>query len=730
MARDILDLVRDPGTTPEEHKVAAPIVGNQLASSMAEGASDFKETFDLDSYFKDNGIEFLGKDPSDPYKVMVKDKAGEQYPINVKQLMQDEGVPDPSKAFIKYNDPSTALQVSPVTSGDRQRLSLGNEAGNMAYLKDRFKDVAYSNENGFSVKKDGMWHAIDPSLLGKGSAWDKTKAAVQHGFGLINNPDLEGDLAELGPEAINAVATTTGAAIGTGILPGVGTVAGAGVGGAVSGTIRTSLGRLVGTYDASPAEQLMDIGTEGLISAAGETIAIGAKPGVDAAIKGAKNIAKHATESGKDRLASLFGEQTKVGQVAMRTFIDHAQEVGGNVKTYLNKAGQNVANAIENVAGDKVKAVRLLVEDYAKEIPNWYGRTLEKELAGAPEAKNFRVVPQEMANSVFSTLEELGFGTTQKTGKEGFRFFTNAEWGTNLEAGAYTRRLAESEKQALQPVIDFIKDFSKIKELKGKAGVQGLKNLEKNLNDLTRSAFDSENQGYKELIAKVTSAFRQSSTEQFEKQGLGEVNSKLAAIYQIHGDNLNMARQVLKSESRAETLTNQFTSKPGKNATAKNLRKAMTDVLGARGEAGSHRISVLHATEKFLPRTPSLGVGKILKDTGYGAIAGGAVGRMVGMETAGAAIGAGLGFTTSAASQAARSPWLVRNSIDFSQRGLDFLKGLGPKQMAAFISSDAAQMTFLRSLSNAYGMESQTRNQLLQSAGLPGDQDGQGQQGQ
>lgn len=692
------------------------------------------DSFDFNQYLVDNGLSFQGMD-QDSGMPVVADKTGQAHPFNVNALIQDMGGNPTEVGEIIYNRPSTAINISPVSDEDRAKLAVGNLQGNMKFLSKKFDEVMHDGDNGYSVKKDNVWYAVDPSLLGKGNAWDKTKEAVKHGFGLINNPDLTGDLADLLPEGINAAAVskgaTAGAIVGAPLGPlgaAVGGAVGAGIAGFGSGGIRTSLGRLAGTYDATPEEQAADMGMEALLSMGGQIVVLGAKPVLGQFVKAAKSIGSSASELTKDTVASVVGTMTKAGNVATRTFLDHAGEVGASITKAAKAGAGNVTKAIEHVATLKREAVEKLLETASDALPQRYGQLLD-ELVTSAEGKKFSIDLKSVINKTFQQLDEKGFGKTAldagtdvpfagKPTQKPFSFLNEKDVADRILSGQNAELLTAEEQALLQPAINLFTRLSKVSSpLNGGAAAATLKEFEKTLNKLLQQSFKSESPAFKRVAAQLSATFKNNVGEVFEGQGLGQQYGALSQLYGQFGEAVNMGRRILNSDKGVETLANQFSSPAGKGVTSKGLRDTLVDLLGKEGENQSKNIAILNATEKFLPRAPQMGIFQIAGLSGLAASPG---------ETATkAALGAALA-TASSPRFIGRAMQMTKQPLDatiaYGQKATDFLKRLTPEQVKALMKNDAMFQQFIRPLATGQMMESEMKNKLLQSAGISGDE--------
>lgn len=661
-----------------------------------------KEVFEFDSFLKENGYKLVGM--SDSGSPIVQNAAGEEGIYDLKGLLESEG-----RQFgdvdVQYNTSSDPVQQSPVDLITRAKLSFGNTQGNLKYLQKQFDEVKLDENNGLVVKKDNVWHAVDPNLLGKGSAWDKTQAIMKSFGGFRGNSDLAGDLAELGPEAINAVTTGVGATLGSVMGP-LGTVEGAGAGGVASGAIRTSLGRLMGTYEATDAEQLGDIGLEALFSAGGQGIAAGAKPAMSGLVSAAKNVGKWASNGVKEAFAKSIGALTKAGAGPTRVLIDDSAKVGASITKYASKAA-NVDDAINTVAKDKAMVMEEFLEKATDTLPEKYGSMLD-DLVQTAEAKNFKVDMKSVVDDSFKSVSELGIGTIDNKGN--FRFLSPKEFGTRASQGANAELLSAEEQQAIKPLVNAMYQFSKVGNLSGKQAAIALKGFEKNLNKLSRYAYGKGNPQLEAMVSKVTEGFRNSVATQFDNAGLSQQYTGLAKLYKDYGDAVKFARKTLNSEKGIETLSNQLVTPAGKQTTSKGLVGTLAELTGSEGQAMLDKFSILHATEKFLPSTPQLGFFQVLGTA--------------------SAVGAGApALPTALAVSAASTPRLMARAtqgvqavnptqvIPYAQHGLDFLKQRTPEELKTLLSNDELFQNFIRPIATAALQEETDKETLLRGTG-------------
>ena len=166
--------------------------------------------------------------------------------------------------------PALAINESPLSLEDRLKLSLGNKAGKLSYLKSKFEDATEDAFGNLTVQKDGLWYKVDQEGAGIDD-WTSTKQWLRAG------KELAADMADIAPElAAVGVGFGVGAVTGGAGLPvllAAETAAGGGL-----AALRTSLGRLAGTYKADAEQQFQDIAFESLLSMGGTAVLAGVKP--------------------------------------------------------------------------------------------------------------------------------------------------------------------------------------------------------------------------------------------------------------------------------------------------------------------------------------------------------------------------------------------------------------------------------------------------------------------
>ena len=303
-------------------------------------------------------------------------------------------------AWANGQNPETAIGKSPLSLTDRALFSLtGNKKGIESKLREKFEDVAQdpSNPNSFVVKDNGVWKKVDP----ENDAWETTKNLTKMGFratvpglagpllGAASDSEQEtfGDLADISKElgiagASIAAAIATG---GTSLL--AQSAAQVGVAGGLA-AMETSMGRAIGTYEATPEEQLQDIGTEMLYATAGEVAGAGVRLTAAAAKPlfqklAAKTGAAASFTNGllKDALSGLWGVDEKYitrafdpsGAKRVGRIVDQVAQGGISASEASYRLAEKQINITEKVMTQMDNGINDLwktgMDDVAKMLP-------------------------------------------------------------------------------------------------------------------------------------------------------------------------------------------------------------------------------------------------------------------------------------------------------------------------------------------------------------------------
>jgi hypothetical protein len=358
----------------------------------------------------------------------------------IEEVQQSTGEPIPQYADGKAaNRP---INKSPIDIVDRFRYALGNTKGVEADLQSKFNKVLKDPKGNFVIQNsDGKWYRADPKGLGDGDAWERTReligdaadvlpsaakaaltgyAATRNKFGAIFGAAaaVGGDAyseeiasaVQNNPKKAMAAATALGLVGANGVINGAPGSIKSGLPAVAAGgageLVRTSLGRIVGTYDATPMEQVKDIGVEMMLNLGGVAIAAGVKPTASMLAEAAKNL-KNAPQASKEMAAVVIGGATgnEPGKV-LTTF-----ENGGKVAAAFNKfkaASLGAKEFTENATKDSVKWVKSIAEKAQPTLNKLWNKNQTKLLEAVPE--DFEANHQPIIANIYSDMHESGLG--------------------------------------------------------------------------------------------------------------------------------------------------------------------------------------------------------------------------------------------------------------------------------------------------------------------------------
>jgi hypothetical protein len=315
--------------------------------------------FDAAGFLQANNLQFV--DVGDkPGQVKVLNPAGEEHTLDLDRMLASKGI---KGAEIVYNTPDNPVERSPVGLMDRLKLSMGNAKGQLAYLKNNYQDAQLRENGDLIVKDKGAWYTVDPRGLGDGTGWDIAK-------------ELVGDVLDLGKDAVTTAGQVAGSAVGVaGGAPGM--VAGAAAGGGLASGATIALGRILGTYDATPQEMARDVALDTLLSAGGEAVALGAKAAIVPAAKKALAGLNKAAPEVKSMVTSLYATSTGASESNIARLIERPEPVNAELDSLIKGAGAKAdsQNLLRLSREKAIKAAEPLLQDAQKSLSaEWRSR--------------------------------------------------------------------------------------------------------------------------------------------------------------------------------------------------------------------------------------------------------------------------------------------------------------------------------------------------------------------
>lgn len=568
------------------------------------------------------------------------------------QLMGEQ-VPLP----LSGNTPETASsQGSPLSMTDRMKMSFGNEKGNVDFLKQRFADAKpILDDKGkptkdLAVRDGNTWFRVNPKNGDIPDPWERTKEYLK-------------DAATYAPEALGVgVAAATDIATSGASIP-----ESAAIAGGTAAAVRTSLGRIVGTYQATPAEQAWDIGFESILNAAGAKVIAGVKPTakfvagkLDAVAEAFKDTVEPyvptAAKSAAAGVADFVSGTPKavfkkimatysVGERSFDTMMENTPRTkaamheldslsSGDTAAYHDLGTNKQLSNIQNIA-DKTRVG----------LSQIYGQMRNKLLADVPS--DFSVNLDDAVYAATFKAMQNGVGVLQAGGRElegqaaidyiaksglkntGFRMYSQDELAKRIGQGADIDKgigYLATDKEAHGIMSEFYDNLSKFVGGQNRTGVEGARSLldfKKVAADLSNKMASTETARstpqVKGLIDEAKVAVDSAVHSAFKVQDLGQEFLNLNSTYSTLSDKfqplLNAKRLADNSGSTKPymSLLNEFLARPGKNPAA---TFAIDDAIKAADAHGLKALSqnllesktniqILQAAKDFNPLSPS-----------------------------------------------------------------------------------------------------------------------------
>jgi hypothetical protein len=650
----------------------APV--EQVISEDAMSPAELGE-FDGATFLADNGLTLIGAGKKDG-EVMVADQRGNEATLNMRELMGKAGM-NPAEYNVVLNSPDTALEKSPVGFGDRIRLALGNARGQLNYLKANYQDAQMNEDGDLFVKDKGVWHAMDPRGLGDGNGWDLAG-------------ELAGDVADFTKDAALGVGQLIGATSGA-AAGGVGAVPGAVLGTAVASGATAALGRIVGTYDASPEEVVKDVGLDAFLGLAGEGVALGAKHMIVPAMKRAISKLASANVAGpsKSMVAGLLKQTAGIPEHDTMTALGNLGErVSSKVSKYIDEANAPQSlNTVGNIFDKSVDAGFAPGSDEAIAAvarKDMIGAV--KTLVGAPQGKGsaqgrLSAGYRGIIDDVAAATPENQFVDIKRPLSEHWGEITQKLQAAGVLEDGSTTKLKDlgSVKNALGIPDDFTAGNFKqnvesyLKGLEYKVGGD----LAEKGPDAMRAIFDTTkdfNDLYYNFVDDVPAvqAVFDGSTARLQNNLRGAANfdlttgvngsTAIADAHQWYARRKPIVTKAMKAAKRGtegyEAMANEFTSDVDRKLAAKENFSVLAELMPTQqqGQLAFDDLSVASAGLAFARSVPKGAMGASLPRLGIAGaamLAGGPV-----------AAGAALGVT---------SPRMVLKSARAATKGLSML---------------------------------------------------------
>lgn len=660
----------------------------------------------------------------------------------------DEMMPD----YASGMNPDSPVNRSPVDIADRFKLALGNAAGSKNYLKQKFDDVQEDSSGNLVVKHQGLWHRVDPTGLGDPDPWDATKSIVENitNKAMSKGKEFISDAADVTPMGAS-IAAGTGANIIAGVgsggtsLPAAAAIYGGSA--AVVEGLRTSLGRAVGTYEATDAEQLSDIGFEGVLNAGGVLVApavkVGGKFMADNIGKIGQNLGK-LTPVARDAVKGLHGVLSGTGAQ-----IDRLVERNPWVSSHLRRAvstTKNEAEAVHKLVGEQISQIKKFASKVQPAMSAAYKRASAATINSVDNAFDGNV--GAIVDDVYKLANNLGIGKFDDVSR---KFILHSdddlakvanqmmEAGDSEKAQMIKQLFGSKEaKNILEEFFQTVSPHAKTKTFKGKLGAQSLITFRQAINgrvsEIETKAFNEGAHGARKIVGLLDDRIDAAMKFKFQPKDLKAANpyTQLQSGYrQVKGQ----LQPILNTQSRAireggekayEDLINNLAAKGGKQVGVKNAFHEAVEYVSKNGDSNIRSIydSILdrEASKAFIPkiRPGVMGAGAIIS----GSMIKGPIGAATGLAATSPRLNSWMINKEVGAKKMIDS--LVQKTGDTNAgkflkevgfQGLDFLKQVGNKgQLQTLFKDENAVRAFSLILSNAVSDKYKLREQLLSQA--------------
>lgn len=693
--------------------------------------------------------------PEQLEQMLAADEPSQDSTANIQQAANSEEIsPEQLEQMLgpeKYLDENTGESIASLMDGgnpdaptndpiltinDRFKMSYGNEAGRLEYLKAQYEDAAINSKGKLVVKKDGRWNYADPEGYGQKDPVEVTKEVV------ADLADFGGDILVMGSSMAAAVPGAV-ASLGLGGAP-------AAVAGAMAGAwMKSSLGRLAGTYSATPEQQIKDTAVEGIFQLAGEKFIPGAKWGTQKLAKATSNLAKTLkVKEGAKAFASTMS-RFSIGKQAMDTLIKDGDFVARRISKIGDVAGNDPGAFVRQATDESVRAIESIVNRADKVLDDTFVGFKNQILKAVPDSFEYNVRKTALQAHKKSVAE--GLVKVMRGGKEisdpteiAKLFSATTSAGRVPKGTTFQLRSQQEIKSLLQRTGNFDNEAVDLitgneaygmlkqmhdtielgltsKQLTGKAAAKQMMDFKKQVGKKSYELFTRAQEAGMPGMQKVFKTYGETVDntvkDALDTVGQGNMYSKMNLEYGRLKDALiplkSAKRRAKTSGSAAyEGLYNKLMTKPGKGRAAEiSLEK----LVGAAKNLGdtrhakilSNQMRILDANEAalainpYVNRTGASGAGML----GYAASTQN-VGLLAGLATK-------VGLESNAISKNA-----VRSS-QIMWKGLQYMKS-DPKFMKGLVDNATAASAFANTLINADQAGQAVANELqLQLPPIP-----------
>ncbi len=561
--------------------------------------------FDAGGFMQSQGLQFTGAINPDAGLYKVKDSQGIEHQFDMNEAIRSQGGDPLSTKIANINTPDQALPDSPVSLTDRFKLATSsNKEGAISYLKKSFDDVTYDKDKNLVVKKNGAWRQVDPSFLDM-DAYGATKEILK-------------DIATKGPSlALDVGAQTAGMAAGG--------IAGLGAAQLAASGLKSSFGRLAGTYQpSSDAEQILDNGAEALLSMGGMKLAMGVAPVAKDVAKAVMGLGKNLAET--EIGAAVSNTASRAGAAVNEKLVELYSSMSGvtpqSARQALSNAGA-VASDVwkhspESLADQSMNAGKQALEMVPAALPKAY-REASKDLVESSAGKLGSTHIGELINESMSDMVNAGklMPVMDKAGKvASYRLPTEAEVATLRYNGIPAPDVGAEAAKQLEPIIGKFNQWRNAydKPVSGSQAATLLMGIRKDLNHVVEvEAGKAVTDTTKQLVTSFGNGFKQRLGQTFEKAGIADKYVATSKLYERYGETADMAKQLINRQADGGIST--FVThmmKDLKNSryyqSPEGMGARMVELLGAPGQKLLDDMGQKYAAMEFSTLVPHKGL--------------------------------------------------------------------------------------------------------------------------
>lgn len=632
----------------------------------------------------------------------------EMTPDEILQRYVDTATLEARPNYADGSNPNKAIpKAIDGAAWNRIKLSFGNKSPEQTvkYLEADYGvgNVTQSKSGAIVVKnkKDGAWYQLDPEGGGQGDFVDRA---------LERTRDVLADNADIAASVGLGIATAVAAAPLAAGLTGLAAVGGAGAVGAAAGAGgamgRVLMGRLVGTYEATPEEMLRDIAVETLISAAGGSFIPGAKWGAGELSKKfakAAPVLQAAEPQNKKVLAEIIGFFGGFGEENAERIINRGKQVAAHMDKYKGSKG------LETALRDQVHSTQALAQHvagarlaYGNDLYNGFVKEAGEEFS--PWVGKIFTASNTNASSI-SLIDQ------------GVVKYANGKISLNVVDDATNVFSNPAALEVLQPVVSVMDRFNKMGVQTGEKGARAYLSFKELLNNALGEAENAAEKAGGDLAMGAVRNFKREVLEAYANKAIDGVKSpglvkklididrEYARVSSLTEDFVNATKKGgdLKSEYYRKLYETNFA--PNKTTTKTALKN--DNIKQVMETLGKYDTKIQLHFDDILDRKAAIAGTPLIRP-----------GMSGNVQTA---IGAGAGLATNpivgGLTFAISSPRVNYNVARMASTALDSLNNfnrLSPVTRTQLLKSTEAMKQFAAPILEVPGIEAQTRTQLQQ----------------